>query len=324
MRGIADFDPDWSSSYYLPREAVCPPPALLNRVWPDLDRWQAAHLERTDATERVEPNIAAGGFLELLQRLRTVFLQDSVLWRMEFPGHPIFRDPLFQTAEYKAFELDIHAAVTTAAEEDPHSIAIQRAIPAVNDRLRTMTAAIQTGQVTHSQALRSLEGLMVSRIDQLTAAINEFVGGTFTCQFVPRGQIIPPPISGAAFGPTAPVQLPVTALEKASQAPQYRMSRNTRTIPELWQEWTVGLNGQPSIERLDELYGSGWRSGPESSAERQFYSRRKTLINEIRSLAAVEDPSLGDPYQTVVAKLEEERIRAGASLSKVIDALKKS
>ncbi|EED17239.1 hypothetical protein TSTA_022930 [Talaromyces stipitatus ATCC 10500] len=186
---------------------------------------------------------------------------------MEFPSHPIFRDPLFQMAEYKAFELDIHMAVTTVMKEDPHSIAIQKAIPAVNDWLRTMTAAIQTGQVTHSQALRSLEDLM---------------------------------------------------------APQYRMLRNTTTILELWKEWTVGLNGQLSIERLDELYGSGWSSGPESSAERQFYSRRKTLINEIRRLATVEDASLGDPCQTVVAKLEEERIRAGASLSKVIYALKRS
>jgi hypothetical protein len=41
-------------------------------------------------TERVEPNLAAGGFLELLQRLWAVFLQDSVLWWMEFLGHPIF------------------------------------------------------------------------------------------------------------------------------------------------------------------------------------------------------------------------------------------
>ncbi|EED13539.1 hypothetical protein TSTA_097950 [Talaromyces stipitatus ATCC 10500] len=156
MRGIADFDPDWSSSYYLPRETVCPPPVLLK--------------------------------------------------------------------QYKAFELDIHMAVTTAMEEDPHSIAIQKAIPAVNDRLST---------------------------------INDFISGTFTYQFVPRGQIVPPPITGAVFSPTAPIQLPVTALEKTSQAPQYRMSRNTTTIPELWKEWTVGLNGQLSIKRLDELYGSG-------------------------------------------------------------------
>jgi hypothetical protein len=37
--------------------------------WPGLDRWQAAHLEYSNATKQVEPNLAAGGFLELLQRL---------------------------------------------------------------------------------------------------------------------------------------------------------------------------------------------------------------------------------------------------------------
>lgn len=77
MRGVADFDPEYASSYFLPRDSVAPPALLLSRVWPDLDRWQAAHLERADATETVEPNLAAGGFLELLQRLRSVFLQVS-------------------------------------------------------------------------------------------------------------------------------------------------------------------------------------------------------------------------------------------------------
>jgi hypothetical protein len=47
-------------------------------VWPDLDRWQAAHLELPEATEKVEANLAAGGFLELLDRLRDVFLQVSI------------------------------------------------------------------------------------------------------------------------------------------------------------------------------------------------------------------------------------------------------
>jgi hypothetical protein len=77
MRGVADFDPEWASSYFLPRDTVQPPPSLLRRVWPDLDHWQAAHLERLDVTEKVQPNLAAGGFLELLQRLRSVFLQVS-------------------------------------------------------------------------------------------------------------------------------------------------------------------------------------------------------------------------------------------------------
>ena len=66
---------EWASSYFMPRETVQPPPLLLGRVWPDLDRWQAVYLERPDACKQVEPNLAAGGFLELLQRLHSVFLQ---------------------------------------------------------------------------------------------------------------------------------------------------------------------------------------------------------------------------------------------------------
>jgi hypothetical protein len=109
------------------------------------------------------------------------------------------------------------------------------------------------------------------------------------------------------------------------QLQQYRMSRTIQTIPELWQEWTVGLQGQPSIERLDELYSSSWRSGPVAAAsERQFYSRRKTLITEIQRLAAaIRAPPDREAYNTVVLQLEDERKRAGISLSKVIDALKR-
>jgi hypothetical protein len=61
---------------------------------------------------------------------------------MEFPEHPIFRDPLFKTAEYKRFELDVRSAIAIAVKEDPHSIAIQKTIPAVCNCLRTMTGVI--------------------------------------------------------------------------------------------------------------------------------------------------------------------------------------
>jgi hypothetical protein len=104
-----------------------------------------------------------------------------VLWRREFPQHPIFKYPLFHTAEYKAFELSVYGALALAVTEDPYSIAIQKAVPALNDRLRTMTGVIQNGQVTHAQALRSLEGIIASRVSQLTSAIDDFVGGSFTC-----------------------------------------------------------------------------------------------------------------------------------------------
>src|SRR5258706_596512 len=79
MRGMADFDPDYASSYFVPRETVEPPPSLRRQVWPQLDRWRDAHLDLPGATEVVDLNLAAGGFLELLNKLRDVFLQVIIL-----------------------------------------------------------------------------------------------------------------------------------------------------------------------------------------------------------------------------------------------------
>jgi hypothetical protein len=216
---------------------------------------------------------------------------------MEFLLYPIFQDLVFEIPEYREFELRVRGALAIAVEQDPHTIAIQKAIPAVNDRLRTMTGIIQNGQATHAQALCSLEDLLTTRIEQrierIAGALSEFIGGSF--HFVPRGQFAPaliaaPSITGASSLPNSPVALPVTALvtalAQAVEVPQYHMSRTIQTIPELWREWTVGLQGQPSIERLDEQYSSSWRSGPTAASERQFYSRRRTLITEIRRLAA--------------------------------------
>ncbi|KAH8790779.1 hypothetical protein BGZ57DRAFT_753058, partial [Hyaloscypha finlandica] len=115
--------------------------------------------------------------------------------------------------EYKAFELSVCGALALAVTEDPYSIAIQKAVPALNDRLRTMTGVIQNGQ--------------------LTSAIDDFVGGSFTCQFAYAGPRTLP-FTGAAAGPLAPAPLPLTALASAPSVPEYSMSRTIQTIPELW------------------------------------------------------------------------------------------
>ena len=38
MRGMADFEPDYASNYFIPRETVKPPASLYRQVWPQLDR----------------------------------------------------------------------------------------------------------------------------------------------------------------------------------------------------------------------------------------------------------------------------------------------
>lgn len=69
-------------------------------------------------------------------------------------------------------------------------------------------------------------------------------------------------------------------------APSYRLSRQVVTIPDLWREWTLGLGGLPSVTALDAAYGSRWRS----PSERQFYSMRKVIIDEIMARGSLRCP----------------------------------
>src|SRR5947207_5733763 len=233
--------------------------------------------------------------------------------RREYPKHPIFNHPPFASAEYTNFERDLLAAVDMAVDEDPHILAIQKAIPAVSDRLRTMTGIMQISQVTTSQVLREISW----RVDDLKSVITDFVTGSFNISFTPGSQQPlpsvfsphPQPISSSGLVPLVPS--PIERLVQTVLA--YKLSRTIYTIPDLWREWTKGLAGQPSVEALDACWGSRWWTG----AEPQFYSRRKVIIDEIKRLAGE-----NEDYETIVDELEQQRLRSGASLSKVINALK--
>jgi len=119
----------------------------------------------------------------------------------------------------------------------------------------------------------------------------------------------PPPVFlGGQLPPAPPV---VSAVE--SYVPSYKLSREVYTIPDLWREWTVGLAvGLPSIDELDRRWNSRWRS----PKERQYYSTRKVIIDEVRRRAA----TYGEAQ--AVARMEEERLVAKASLDKVSKMLR--
>jgi hypothetical protein len=212
----------------------------------------------------------------------------------------------------------VAVAVGAAREEDPQLVVIQKAIPAVCDRLRTIAGVVQTGLENNDSSIQRIEGRMAALED----VVGDFCSGAFNLTFTPgsrRGQeSLPlcsfPPLRLPTSGPSSgPMPAPATIESLAAQPPTYCLSRGVTTIPDLWREWTVGLGGQLSVEALDERWGSRWRHG----AEFQFYSRRKVIIDEIKRLAAG-----GRAAIDVVDSLEEQRLRAKSSLSQVINALK--
>lgn len=90
----------------------------------------------------------------------------------------------------------------------------------------------------------------------------------------------------------------------------YRMSPQVKTIPDLWQEWTVGFGGGPSVESLNTRFGCKWRK---SVAHRQWYSRRRRLIRVIQDRI-----SNGGAPAAVIEELEQARLRMGKGLNAFI------
>jgi len=232
----------------------------------------------------------------------------------------------------------VEAAADTLRHEDPHLVAISKAIPSVNERLRSMTSVIQTGQAANAVAL----GQVASALNELTGKLEDFLTGSFSLTFTPgRSRMLPQGYAAAGQprqhtppspldphqrqpaidlgGPPPPAP---TALERQEQArsdavPSYRLSRQVVTVPDLWREWTVGLGGLPSVAALDAAYGSRWRS----PSERQYYSMRKVIIDEVTAMAGngLDDQ---EAISAAIEALERQRVKEKASLDKLIKAIK--
>src|SRR5947207_15863695 len=149
------------------------------------------------------------------------------------PSIQSFNHPPVASAEYTNFERDLLAAVDMAVDEDPHILAIQKAIPAVSDCLRTTTGIMQTSQVTTSQVLREISG----RVDDLKSVITDFVTGSFNLSFTPGGQqplpsvLAPRPQPISSSGLVLLVPPPIERL--AQTVPAYKLSQTIYTIPDL-------------------------------------------------------------------------------------------
>ena len=239
------------------------------------------------------------GLTNLLFYLREVILQDSVFLKRQFPRSPIWNHPVFQHKDYMLFEQQ--ALLLIDEGERPSQLALlAQAMPVLADYLKAIDARnevriadvlkevrmtkeqLAQGQATH--ALHVLEVLSTGFTVELkpttpTSTLPSTPTPT-TPTTTPTPTPTPTPPTTTIPTTTPTLALVATALTKP---PQYRMCRTTKTVEELWREWTVGLQGQPAIAALDSRWGSQWRAGRQS--ELQWYSLRLEVIKEIRRLA---------------------------------------
>jgi hypothetical protein len=131
-------------------------------------------------------------------------------------------------------------AVGAAREEDPQLVVIQKAIPAVCDRLRTITGVVQTGPENIDAPIQRMEGMVTA----LQSTVSDFCSGPFNLTFTPGSRkareslplcSLPPlPLCLPAGAPSSgPMPAPATIESLAAQPPTYRLSRGITTIPDL-------------------------------------------------------------------------------------------
>lgn len=69
---------------------------------------------------------------------------------------------------------------------------------------------------------------------------------------------------------------------ESSQHASYKMSRGFESVVDIWQEYTTGLAGYPSIVDMERTHGTSWHQAP---TEARFFSRRRVYSEHIKRLA---------------------------------------
>lgn len=162
MRAVAGFG-STPGNYFLKRGVATPPESLQRKIWPWIEGVLAAY-----ATGKIaNADLAGMQFLELLQELRVVILQDAAILIETSPGMSVWKHPVFSDADWPAFAGQVRQ--NEAVAEEPADIRIRGALPAIAEGL----ASLQT----------SLSGLLASGTSETRSALNGlrlFVGEKFT------------------------------------------------------------------------------------------------------------------------------------------------
>ncbi|KAK9484460.1 transcriptional activator of glycolytic enzymes-domain-containing protein [Lipomyces starkeyi] len=119
----------------------------------------------------------------------------------------------------------------------------------------------------------------------------------------------------SASVPVTPVRNNSRRRNSSQIGTQYKMDRATQSVDRFWEEWTVGINGSPSIQALNATFRASWRS---EVAERKFYSQRLVLVRTIEWMARTRHISLNE----AVDELEKRRRNENISLSRLCRILK--
>jgi hypothetical protein len=315
MRVVAGFG-SAKGTYYLRRSQESPPPALAAKLWP----WVDAAVADYASGGVPNPDLAGKEFLSLLQRLRYVFLQDAALLQPRFPRLRLWRLALFKDPTWPPFAERVRAA--EAVQEDPAHVAIRGVVPIVADAMSAVGNRLSVGQDRLLRATLTTPALTADLVRQALQDQTTELAAVFSAaeRRRPRVLIVVPPEdvkdgvleadglrqtlvpaaaataavgaggpSNNAIAPGAGVGDETRPAACPEDCPIEPLRESVASMETLLREWFEGLGGSPSVQELEERFGSRWRYT--SVLRQRFYVRRK-LVRWVETRATAAGVSL--------------------------------
>ena len=266
MRGLSGF-PHRERLYYLPRSILIPPIELQKKIFPQADQI----LQKIIEGEDYERNLAAKGFLELVIYLRRVLLQDAALLQDRLTSS-MWSSPVFTSELFVSFKRDLQEKIQSTP--DPAELRLQQSLPLLHQQLHTQHSSLRDCMNESKEALlQEITETKTILKDFIEKGIQIHVSGGSEDRSQTRLQS--PHDAPSISSTESPIRV------QDCNVLNFRMSRQIRTVHDLWQEWFVGIGDKPAVIMLEQQYGTKWRS---SAADMKFFSRRKIIVKYVQRL----------------------------------------
>lgn len=270
MRTMAGFHPVHHN--YRIRRDLKVPELLLRKVFPGIDRIMAEE----EAKSSMEKNFAKIQFLQVLKYMRKLIVQDSCLLRDIHPNHEVWHHEVFRCSEYEEFCERVKMA-TAAHTESEQEMTMEERLPPIMEgfelKLKNACDAIQEVRAESHYYWRNI-------LEVLSSGSVELRFGSSSNLSQPRA----PKTTGDHEAEAAASSCTDVG------ASRYTMNRSVKSVTRLWQEWFMGINGQPSIKSLEEK-GSEWRK---EEKERVYFSKRRNIIRLVQEFSQTQRLSKED------------------------------
>jgi hypothetical protein len=300
-------------SYWNPRTIFPVPEVIKKGIFPFVEERMEAVRQAEITEKRTMPT--AMGFLQFLERLRSVIAQDVAVMMNEGRYHNLFELDVFQSEAFQTFRNEI--ATFLACEPNPNHQNISTVLPGVMEQFKSLNDKINLSETSQKDAILESEERICNNMDEnifallghfatglqagatsiLQASGNSFNQGAFNQGEHPRSPSQPSPSQPSpgtrnrlAF---MSQQLPEDSEDQGLAPPRtaadftkHRISTKFFVSVQLtYDEWygRESFENTPimgGIAELESQFKKNWRSAF-SSAENKRFSRMSQVITGI-------------------------------------------